>query len=105
MASLGRTRSVVLAVQRGLQGRRRRLDELRAEVFVDDISDQKRDTRVLIYLTVRARQPWFAVAWHDVCRLLRGAEHPEENEVWRRHVHRLGLDDAHRRPSCRLVRP
>jgi hypothetical protein len=92
----------VLAVRRGLRARKRRLDDLRAQVFEIGIDDQARDTRVLVYLTVRARQPWAAIALHDVCRIFTG---DDGAQLWRHHLDRLGLTDAHRRPSCRLVRP
>lgn len=89
---------------------RRRLDDLRAEVFETGLTSEQRDTRVLVYLTVRARLPWSAIAWHDFCRAVRGPDYlvhegRSEVEVWNHHLDRLGLDYAHRRPSCPLVRP
>lgn len=83
---------------------------MRAAVFEHGISEEERDTRVVLYLSVRARMPWAVIAWHDVRRVLSGVsystpDHASELAVWRHHLDRLGLDDAHRRPSCRLVRP
>lgn len=88
---------------------RKRLDDLRADVFHHDLTPEQRDTRVLIYLTVRARLPWVAVALHDLRRLVRpahfAADGRSEHEVFAHHLDRLGLDPAHRRPISRLVRP
>lgn len=78
-------------------------------MFETGLTNEQRDTRVLIYLTVRARLPWSAIAFHDLCRLIDPGyelpDHRSETEIWNHHLDRLGLDHAHRRPSCRLVRP
>lgn len=87
---------------------RRRLDHLYGAVFAD-VDERSRDARVLLYLSVRARMPWHVLAWHDLRRVLIGpryrtGDHATERDAWRDYLDRLGLDPAHRRPSCRLVR-
>ena len=94
-------------MQRSATARRRRLDQLRAAVLASGLTDDERDTRVVLYLTVRARMPWHVIAWHDVWHVVSGARPADVHEaaVWQHHMNRLGLDPAHRRViSWRKVR-
>lgn len=78
-------------------------------MFDHALTDEERDTKVVLYLAVRARLPWLVLAAHDLWHVFgprySTPQHAREVDVWRYHLNRLGLDDAHRRPSCRLVRP
>lgn len=95
-------------MQRTATARRRRLDDLRAAVLAPRLTDEQRDVRVVLYLTVRARMPWRVLVWHDVRHAFVGARPAtgRESDVWHHHMNRLRLDPAYRRViSWRLVRP
>lgn len=86
-------------VQRSATARRRRLDQLHAAVFEPGLTDAERDVAVLKYVTVRARQPWRVIIWHEL-------RHMRHADAMRAYCARLGIDPAHHRViSWRLVRP